>query len=244
MKGLSKFQAFVRGCMIGLAMNMPGLVSRSPAQVAGPDTVRTDGSAELDPASSPSVVRVPDAHLSALERTNKRVYERLFGENWDADRSIYVLDDLPTSNGAIVTGASGTGQGFELHAALSDPIDAEIATLPDTIRSAADVLAFEGVIVAGLLRTARAEAPIFGCAVRYADAAGVWASRLVILGEPSMPLPDPVAIAGVAEDDLVITTPFSFVSSTNVLLFERAVPVFVDVDPLTGQMTTDTKGPW
>jgi dTDP-4-amino-4,6-dideoxygalactose transaminase len=45
-----------------------------------------------------------------------------------------------------------------------------------------------------------------------------------------------VRAAGVAEDDLVITTPFSFVSSTNVLLFERAVPVFVDVDPLTGNI--------
>jgi dTDP-4-amino-4,6-dideoxygalactose transaminase len=34
----------------------------------------------------------------------------------------------------------------------------------------------------------------------------------------------------------VITTPFSFVASANVLLFERAVPVFVDVDPLTGNI--------
>jgi perosamine synthetase len=36
--------------------------------------------------------------------------------------------------------------------------------------------------------------------------------------------------------DLVITTPFSFVASANVLLFERAVPVFVDVDPQTGNI--------
>jgi len=36
--------------------------------------------------------------------------------------------------------------------------------------------------------------------------------------------------------DLVITTPFSFVSSTNVILFEQAIPVFVDVDPLTGNI--------
>ena len=34
----------------------------------------------------------------------------------------------------------------------------------------------------------------------------------------------------------MITTPFSFVASTNVLLFERAVPVFVDVDPVTGNI--------
>jgi len=43
-----------------------------------------------------------------------------------------------------------------------------------------------------------------------------------------------VRAAGIKEMDMVITTPFSFVSSANVLLFERAIPVFVDVDPLSG----------
>jgi perosamine synthetase len=38
--------------------------------------------------------------------------------------------------------------------------------------------------------------------------------------------------------DLVITTPFSFVASTNVMLFEKAIPVFVDVDPKTGNIDT------
>ncbi len=33
--------------------------------------------------------------------------------------------------------------------------------------------------------------------------------------------------------DEVITTPFSFVASANVLLYEKAVPVFVDIDPKT-----------
>src|SRR4030042_2449667 len=36
--------------------------------------------------------------------------------------------------------------------------------------------------------------------------------------------------------DLVITTPFSFVASANVLLYEGAVPVFVDVEPHTGNI--------
>lgn len=45
-----------------------------------------------------------------------------------------------------------------------------------------------------------------------------------------------VRAAGIADGDLVITTPFSFVASANVLLFERAVPVFVDVDPRTGNI--------
>lgn len=45
-----------------------------------------------------------------------------------------------------------------------------------------------------------------------------------------------VRAVGIQPGDLVITTPFSFVSSANVLLFERAVPVFVDVDPKTGNI--------
>ncbi len=45
-----------------------------------------------------------------------------------------------------------------------------------------------------------------------------------------------VRAARIGEGDLVITTPFSFVASTNVLLYENAVPVFVDVNPRTGNM--------
>ncbi|MFH1123097.1 MAG: DegT/DnrJ/EryC1/StrS family aminotransferase [Pseudomonadota bacterium] len=42
-----------------------------------------------------------------------------------------------------------------------------------------------------------------------------------------------VIAAGVGEGDLVITTPFSFISTANVMLYERAIPIFVDVDPDT-----------
>lgn len=45
-----------------------------------------------------------------------------------------------------------------------------------------------------------------------------------------------VRAAGIGAGDLVVTTPFSFVASSNVLLFEQAVPLFVDVDPLTGNI--------
>ena len=48
-----------------------------------------------------------------------------------------------------------------------------------------------------------------------------------------------VRAAGISDRDLVITTPFSFVASTNVLLFERAVPIFVDVDPLIGNIDAE-----
>ncbi|HEX7620785.1 MAG TPA: DegT/DnrJ/EryC1/StrS family aminotransferase [Anaerolineales bacterium] len=45
-----------------------------------------------------------------------------------------------------------------------------------------------------------------------------------------------VRAAGISQGDVVLTTPFSFVASTNVLLFENAVPVFVDVDPRSGNL--------
>lgn len=42
-----------------------------------------------------------------------------------------------------------------------------------------------------------------------------------------------VRALGLKGGDEVITTPFSFVASANVLLYERARPVFVDIDPRT-----------
>jgi perosamine synthetase len=58
----------------------------------------------------------------------------------------------------------------------------------------------------------------------------------------SAALTDLRSATGWREDDaaerpaLIVTTPFSFVASANAILYERAVPVFVDVDPETGNM--------
>ena len=44
---------------------------------------------------------------------------------------------------------------------------------------------------------------------------------------------------GIGEGDLVITTPFSFIASSNCLLFERARPLFVDIDEQTLNLDPD-----
>ena len=45
-----------------------------------------------------------------------------------------------------------------------------------------------------------------------------------------------VRAMGLAPGDKVVTTPFSFVATTNCLLFERAVPVFADIDQASYNM--------
>ena len=45
--------------------------------------------------------------------------------------------------------------------------------------------------------------------------------------------------AGVKEGDEVVTSPLSFIASANSVLFERAIPKFVDIDPVTLNMDVD-----
>jgi perosamine synthetase len=44
---------------------------------------------------------------------------------------------------------------------------------------------------------------------------------------------------GVTDGDEVVTTPFSFVASANVAIYERARPVFADIDPVTLNIDPD-----
>jgi len=44
---------------------------------------------------------------------------------------------------------------------------------------------------------------------------------------------------GIGEGDVVITTPFSFIASSNCILFERAKPLFVDIEEDTLNLDAD-----
>ena len=48
-----------------------------------------------------------------------------------------------------------------------------------------------------------------------------------------------VVAAGVSAEHEVITTPFSFIASTNCFVYENAQPVFVDIDPVTFNIDPD-----
>lgn len=65
--------------------------------------------------------------------------------------------------------------------------------------------------------------------VKYAVAvnSGTSALHLIIRG------------MGIGEGDVVITTPFSFIASSNCILFERSKPLFVDIDEQTLNLDPD-----
>ena len=66
---------------------------------------------------------------------------------------------------------------------------------------------------------------------RFAQAVGARCASAVSSGTAGLHLA--VRAVGVCDGDEVITSPFSFVASANVAVYERARPVFADIDPVT-----------
>ena len=67
-----------------------------------------------------------------------------------------------------------------------------------------------------------------------ADAVGAKHALAVSSGTTGLHLC--IRAADIQTGDLVLTTPFSFMASTNAILYEKAIPVFVDVEPVTGNI--------
>jgi perosamine synthetase len=65
----------------------------------------------------------------------------------------------------------------------------------------------------------------------FASAVGAGHASAVSSGTAGLHLA--LRAVGVEDGDEVVTSPFSFVASANVVIFERARPVFADIDPVT-----------
>jgi perosamine synthetase len=87
--------------------------------------------------------------------------------------------------------------------------------------------------VADVLRGHRLALGSQGRDFEEAIAAYVGVERAVAVNSGTSALHLVIRALGIGLGDEVITTPFSFIASTNCVLFERATPVFVDIEPRT-----------
>jgi dTDP-4-amino-4,6-dideoxygalactose transaminase len=106
--------------------------------------------------------------------------------------------------------------------AAPDIGEREIAAVVDVLRSRSLAL---GPVTE---RFEEAMAARFGARYGVAVSSGTAALHLAMIA------------AGVRDGDLAVTTPMSFVASANAILYERGIPVFADVDPVT--LTLDPGG--
>jgi dTDP-4-amino-4,6-dideoxygalactose transaminase len=104
--------------------------------------------------------------------------------------------------------------------------------------SSPDITDSEREAVAGVLRTTYLSMGPEIEAFEASVAEYIGARHAVAVNSGTAGLHLCVRAMGVGEGDYVITTPFSFVASANVLLYERAIPIFIDVDVHTGNIDT------
>jgi dTDP-4-amino-4,6-dideoxygalactose transaminase len=102
--------------------------------------------------------------------------------------------------------------------------------------SSPDLTDAELAAVARVLRTPTLSFGPHLAAFEHAFAATIGTTCAIAVNAGTSGLHLCVIAADLHDDDLVITTPFSFVASANCLLYERAIPIFVDVDPITGNL--------
>jgi perosamine synthetase len=97
--------------------------------------------------------------------------------------------------------------------------------------SAPDVTAAEVEAVSAVLRSGALSLGPKLAAFERAFAGFVGARRAVAVSSGTAGLHLAVRALGLGPGDEVVTTPFSFVASANAIVYERARPVFADIDP-------------
>ena len=102
--------------------------------------------------------------------------------------------------------------------------------------SSPDLTDLERSAVANVLRTPVLSMGLHTAAFEKSVADFVGAGHAIAVSSGTAGLHLCVRAAGIQPGDLVLTTPFSFVASSNVLLYENAVPIFIDVDERTGNI--------
>lgn len=99
--------------------------------------------------------------------------------------------------------------------------------------AAPDITSDERALVDEVLRS-----PSLSCGPMVERFEAEWGERLgtrfaVAVSSGTAGLHVALIAADVADGDLVVTSPFSFVASANAVLYQRALPIFVDIDPVT-----------
>ncbi len=106
------------------------------------------------------------------------------------------------------------------------PIDTPMMAMAD-----ADIGAAERTLVNEVLQSR-----VLSCGPMAERFELEWAERLgvrhaVAVSSGTAALHLAMIAAGVGDGDFVVTSPYSFVASANAILYQRAVPIFVDIDP-------------
>lgn len=114
-----------------------------------------------------------------------------------------------------------------------------MTTRPHIPMSAPDITELERNAVAEVMRTSHLS---IGPQVQQFERAVseyVGGGHSVAVNSGTSGLHLAVIATGAGEGDAVLTTPFSFIASANAILYERATPIFVDVDPISGNVDTN-----
>ena len=99
--------------------------------------------------------------------------------------------------------------------------------------SAPDIGEREHELVGQVLRSGTLSGGPFAVEFERSMASLLGVRHAVAVSSGTSGLHAAVIAAGLREGDEVITTSFSFVASANCVIYERAIPVFADIDPVT-----------